>query len=42
VLTEYAISSALHLRGKPAYFTVDRSRDAELASHFAAHPPEGL
>lgn len=41
VLTEYAISSALHLRGKPAYFAVDRSRDGELASHFAAHPPEG-
>lgn len=42
VLTEYAISSALHLRGKPAYFAVDRSRDDELATHFAAHPPEGL
>ncbi len=38
VLTEYAISSALHLRGKPAYFAVDRSRDAELERYFADHP----
>lgn len=41
VLTEYAISSALHLRGKPAYFTVDRSTDAELADWYAQHPPTG-
>jgi len=34
VLTEYAISSALHLRGKPAYFAVDRSRDAGLLRYF--------
>jgi len=40
VLTEYAISSALHLRGKPAYFAVDRSRDRALAAYFAAHPWE--
>ena len=35
VLTEYAISSALHLRGKPSYFTVDRSSDADLRAFFA-------
>ena len=34
VLTEYAISSALHLRGKPAYFAVDRSKDAALLRYF--------
>lgn len=34
VLTEYAISSALHLRGKPTYFAVDRSSDAELVEYF--------
>ncbi len=39
VLTEYAISSALHLRGKPAYFAVDRSTDRELADWFSEHPP---
>lgn len=38
VLTEYAISSALHLRGKPAYFAVDRSKDAELRRYFKDHP----
>ena len=38
VLTEYAISSALHLRGKPAYFAVDRSKDVDLARYFADHP----
>lgn len=34
VLTEYAISSALHLRGKPAYFAVDRSKDVALRRYF--------
>ncbi len=39
VLTEYAISTALHLRGKPTYFAVDRSSDSELAAFFETHPP---
>lgn len=39
VLTEYAISSALHLRGKPSYFAIDRSSDAELRDYFASKPP---
>jgi len=39
VLTEYAISSALHLRGKPSYFTIDRSSDAELRAFFEGKPP---
>ena len=34
VLTEYAISSALHLRGKPTYFAVDRSSDEILRQYF--------
>lgn len=38
VLTEYAISSALHLRGKPAYFAVDRSKDRDLHRYFQDHP----
>lgn len=38
VLTEYAISSALHLRGKPAYFAVDRSKDSALHQYFVEHP----
>lgn len=38
VLTEYAISSALHLRGKPSYFAIDRSSDADLRDFFEAHP----
>ncbi len=38
VLTEYAVSSALHLRGKPSYFAVDRSSDAELRSYFEHSP----
>ncbi len=39
VLTEYTISSALHLRGKPAYFAVDRAVDAGLVAYFEANPP---
>lgn len=38
VLAEYSVSSALHLRGKPAYFAVDRSNDAALAEYFSHNP----
>ncbi|MGI9607915.1 MAG: glycosyltransferase [Acidimicrobiales bacterium] len=41
VLTEYAISSALHLRGKPTYFSVDRSSDRHLATFFSSRPRSG-
>ena len=39
VLTEYAISTALHLRGKPTYFAVDRSSDDQLVAYLEAGRP---
>ena len=38
VLTEYAVSTALHLRGKPSYFAIDRSSDTELRNYFENSP----
>ncbi len=36
VLLEYSVSVALHLKGKPAFFPVDRRRDALLRNYFAS------
>lgn len=35
VLLEYSVSVALHLKGKPAFFPVDRRRDALLREYFS-------
>jgi len=35
VLLEYSVSTALHLKGKPTFFPVDRSRDELLRRWFA-------
>ncbi len=36
VLLEYSVSVALHLKGKPAFFPVDRRRDALLRNYFSS------
>lgn len=36
ILLEYAVSTALHLKGKPTFFPVDRSRDALLREWFSS------